>query len=91
MNHSEESLANPSKVEIKPCPRCGHKETDPVQFTWWGGILGAAMLHQVKCRNCGLEFNGQTGETNRKNIWIYSALVFVIILVVILVQAFLHR
>jgi transcription elongation factor Elf1 len=84
-------LAKPIKEEIKPCPRCGHTEAEQVQFTWWGGILGAAMLHQVKCKNCGLEYNGQTGETNQKNIWIYSAIVFAIILVVILIQAFLHR
>ena len=84
-------MANPPKATIKPCPRCGHTEADQVQFTWWGGVMGAAMLHQVKCRNCGLEYNGQTGEYNRKTIWIYSAIVFVIILAVILVQALLHH
>ncbi len=87
----EVSLAKSIEENIKPCPRCGHKESEQVQFTWWGGILGASMLHQVKCRNCGLEYNSETGETNRKNIWIYSAVVFVIILGVILVQALLHR
>ena len=49
------------------------------------------MLHQVKCKYCGLENIGQTGEKNRKNIWVYSAIVFMIILVVILIQAFLHH
>ncbi len=78
-------------IPIKPCPRCGSPKADQVKFTWWGGVLGATMLNQVKCTNCGLEYNGKTGEYNRKAILIYSLVVFGIVLVTILLQLFINR
>jgi hypothetical protein len=87
----ERSLNKSGKLSSKPCPRCGNPQAEQVQFTWWGGFLGASMLHQVKCTKCGLEFNGETGEANRKSIWVYSLVVFAIVIVMILVQAFLNH
>lgn len=76
---------------IKPCPRCGNRKTEKVSFTWWGGVLGATMLNQVKCTKCGLEYNGKTGQFNRNAILVYSLVVFGIVLIAIVLQLFLNR
>jgi hypothetical protein len=44
---------------------------EKVNFTWWGGMLGPRMLTHVKCRGCGLGFNGKTGESNDQKITLY--------------------
>jgi transcription elongation factor Elf1 len=78
-------------VQIKSCPRCGNQKAEKVNFTWWGGVLGATMLSQVKCTKCGLEYNSKTGQYNRKAILIYSLVVFGIVLVIILLQLIINR
>jgi hypothetical protein len=61
-----------------PCPRCRMPEPQPVKFTWWGGVLGPKMLSHVKCGQCGMAYNGKSGQSNTKGIVIYSVVVFVI-------------
>lgn len=63
-----------------PCPRCQRPDPEKVKFTWWGGLLGPKMLSHVKCRNCGLAYNGKSGQSNTTGIIIYSIVVFVIFL-----------
>jgi len=46
-----------------------------VAFTWWGGILGPALLSHVQCQECRATFNGQTGQSNTGRIVIYSVVV----------------
>jgi transcription elongation factor Elf1 len=87
----EENMPPNQTNPIKPCPRCGNPKAEQVKFTWWGGVLGATMLSQVKCNKCGLEYNGKTGEYNRKAIFIYSMVVFGIVLVTILLQLIINR
>jgi hypothetical protein len=64
--------------EYVPCPRCYTPNPEKVKFTWWGGLLGPKMLSHVKCRNCGLTYNGKSGQSNTTGIVIYSVIVFVI-------------
>ena len=44
-------------------------------FTWWGGLIGAKMLHHVQCPRCGARFNGKTGQSNSVAIAIYMIVV----------------
>lgn len=65
-----------------PCPRCRMPEPQPVKFTWWGGVLGPKMLSHVKCQQCGLAYNGKSGQSNTKGIVIYSIVVGLIVFVI---------
>lgn len=64
--------------EYMPCPKCGKTDAKKVTFTWWGGALGPALFKQVKCNNCGTEYNSQTGESNQQKILLYILGSFVI-------------
>jgi hypothetical protein len=65
-----------------PCPRCRMPEPQPVKFTWWGGVIGPKMLSHVKCGQCGLAYNGKSGQSNTTGIIIYSVVVAVIVMAI---------
>jgi uncharacterized protein (DUF983 family) len=44
-------------------------------MTWWGGALGPYLLTHVKCPECGMTYNGKTGQSNTTAIIIYSVVV----------------
>ena len=47
-------------------------------FTWWGGMIGAKLLHHVECLQCRARFNANTGGDNRGAIAIYMIVVGVL-------------
>jgi transposase-like protein len=53
------------------CPKCGSSSVKKVQFTWWGGALGPALLTHVQCQGCGNQYNGKTGRSNASAIAVY--------------------
>ncbi len=53
------------------CPECDADAAERVSFTWWGGLIGPAMLSHVRCRNCGTAYNGKSGRSNNTAIAIY--------------------
>lgn len=69
--------------QYKPCPKCQSEEATKVGYTWWGGMLGPALMTHVKCNRCGTAFNGKTGKSNTPGIIIYSVVVLVIVMGVI--------
>ncbi len=38
------------------CPKCGSADLKIERFTWWGGIVGAALANRLSCRSCGHKF-----------------------------------
>ena len=38
------------------CPKCGSTDLKIERFTWWGGIIGAALADRLTCRSCGYKF-----------------------------------
>ncbi len=58
--------------EYAACPTCSSTRATKVGFTWWGGVLGPALLTHVKCPNCGTKYNGKTGASNTGAIIVYS-------------------
>ncbi len=69
-------MQNPT--QYAPCPNCGQSNAKKVSYTWWGGALGPSMMTHVKCQNCGTQYNGKTGQSNRNSIIIYFVASFVI-------------
>ena len=60
------------------CPNCGSTYATKQGYTFWGGMLGPAIFHSVKCNNCGTAYNGKTGKSNTTAIVIYVVVSFVI-------------
>src|SRR5262245_11013492 len=47
------------------CPHCGCPGfAERVTFTWWGGLIGPAMLSHVRCQKCRRGYNGKSGKDN---------------------------
>lgn len=72
----------------KNCPKCGSEFTEPVKYTWWGGMLGPKILHHTKCNECGYRFNSKTRQSNKTGIIIYTIVSFAIALTIILALRF---
>ncbi len=54
------------------CPNCDAPgDAQRVAFTWWGGLVGPAILTHVRCNECGSCYNGRTGKSNNLAIAIY--------------------
>ncbi len=54
------------------CPNCGSRgHATKVSFTWWGGIVGPAIISVVRCDRCGTAYNGKHGDYNTTRIAIY--------------------
>lgn len=70
-----------------PCPQCRTPGPQPVKFTWWGGMLGPKMLSHVKCQQCGLAYNGKSGQSNTTGIVIYAVVINVVVLGIIILIA----
>jgi hypothetical protein len=60
-------------MQFAPCPGCGNTWASKIGFTWWGGVVGPAILSHVKCARCGNAYNGKTGRSNTTAIVIYVA------------------
>jgi hypothetical protein len=65
-----------------PCPRCQQAELAPrpIGFTWWGGVVGAKLLHHVECVRCATRYNGRSGRSNDGAIAIYMVVAGVLAL-----------
>ena len=72
----DQSTAAPK--QYAPCPKCGSTEASKVGYTWWGGALGPAIFHHVKCARCGATYNGKTGKSNVTAIIVYTVVILVV-------------
>jgi len=80
---SEPIPDRPETERFAPCPRCSATDARQVGFTWWGSLLGAAILHHVECRSCRARYNGKTGRSNTPAIAGYCLLVNLIVVKVL--------
>src|SRR5207248_7444050 len=54
------------------CPNCDARgDAQRVGFTWWGGLVGRAVVSGVRCNECGTCYSGRTGKSNDIAIAIY--------------------
>jgi hypothetical protein len=68
------------------CPKCGSGNTYHPTFTWWGGMIGPAILNHQVCNGCGFGYNGKTGRSNGTAIGIYFGVVFAIAIFLFIVR-----
>ena len=71
----------------QPCPQCGESAVAPVQFTWWGGLVGPKLLSQVSCTGCGHQYNGKTGKPNTAAIAVYLSIFAVLAVAVVMMMS----
>jgi hypothetical protein len=48
--------------EFAPCPYCGAADATRVYWTFWGGWIGPLIINQVRCNECGTNYNGTHGD-----------------------------
>ncbi len=83
----QQPAANPYGLN---CPRCGGGFVTKPSFTWWGGLLGPALLSHAVCGQCHFGFNWKTGKSNTNAIIIYYAVIFGILILGGIVSAAAH-
>lgn len=60
------------------CYNCGADRGSRVSWTFWGGLIGPAIICHVKCGRCGTTYNGRSGKSNTTAIIIYFVVTFLI-------------
>ncbi|HTN74418.1 MAG TPA: hypothetical protein VL096_04195 [Pirellulaceae bacterium] len=68
--------------QFAPCPKCGCTYATKVSFTWWGGLVGPALLSHVTCQQCRTAYNGKSGKSNDTAIMVYFLVTFVLALAI---------
>jgi phage FluMu protein Com len=57
--------------EWAECPHCGNSDATRVHWTFWGGLIGPAIINVVRCNECGTNYNGVHGDYNHTRILFY--------------------
>jgi hypothetical protein len=66
-----------------PCPYCGCADATRVYWTVWGSWIGPLFINQVRCNDCGTNYNGKHGDYNSGRIAVYLVIsVFGVLFVV---------
>ncbi len=74
-------IQNPVFYKYEPCPVCGSKNIEKVEYSWFGGLLASA-FNVARCKKCGKSYNGATGKDLKK----YNAVIIIILIIFILLQ-----
>jgi len=56
--------ARPLLTSGAPCARCHSRLAAPVDWTWWGGLLGPLLLGYVRCAECHAHYRRATGRAS---------------------------
>lgn len=64
--------------EWADCPKCGDNEAIRIHWTFWGGMIGPAIINTVRCARCGTSYNGVKGDYNTTRIAIYIGVNFIL-------------
>lgn len=72
------------------CPKCNSPNIYKPTFTWWGGMVGPAILSHRVCRQCSFSFNAKTGKSNNGAIAIYMGVIFGILILFTILSAAAH-
>lgn len=79
-------IHTPLYYNFKVCPRCGSNDIHKVEYSWWGGIIGSALVHQVRCKKCGKTYDGVTGTNITKRMSIYVFVMIIIFTLLVLLR-----
>jgi uncharacterized protein (DUF983 family) len=67
-----------ARGEWADCPQCGANEATRVHWTFWGGMIGPAIINTVRCGRCSTSYNGVHGDYNTSRIAIYMVVSIVL-------------
>ena len=78
-------IHTPLYYDMKACPRCKSSDIHKVEYSWWGGLIGPGLVHQVRCKKCGMTYDGVTGTnvTKRVSAFITVGLIISVIIVIL--------
>ena len=79
-------IRTPLYHNFKACPRCNSSDIHKVKYSWWGGLIGPALVHQVRCKKCGKTYDGVTGTDVTKRMSIYIVIMIIIFTLLVLSQ-----
>lgn len=79
-------IRTPLYYNFKVCPRCSSNDIHKVEYSWWGGIIGSALVHQVRCKKCGKTYDGVTGTNIAKRMSIYVFVIIIIFTLLVLLR-----
>jgi hypothetical protein len=58
------------------CPNCrAPGDATRIWWTFWGGLIGPAIINCVRCNRCGTTYNGNHGDYNTTRILIYVGVI----------------
>ena len=60
-----------TRGEWADCPNCGCSDATRVHWTFWGGLIGPLFINQVRCHECGTNYNGVHGDYNTTRVTIF--------------------
>jgi hypothetical protein len=76
----------PLYYDYKPCPRCASSDIHKVDYSWWGGLIGPALVHQVRCKKCGKIYDGTTGKDISRRLRLYLIVMIALFLLIMILQ-----
>jgi len=83
-------IRTPLYYNFKACPQCGSDDIQKVEYSWWGGLIGPALVHQVRCKKCGKTYGGVTGTNITNKIEIFFVIMIVVLTVLELLASILE-
>jgi uncharacterized membrane protein len=79
-------IQTPLYYDMKACPRCNSTDIHRVEYSWWGGLVGPGLVHQVRCKKCGLAYDGASGTTITRRASIYITIVLIVSVILVILR-----
>jgi hypothetical protein len=79
-------IQTPLYDHVKVCPRCGSGDVHKIDYSWWGGLIGPSLVHQVRCKQCGKTYEGVTGTTITKKVSTYFLVMIIISIILVIIR-----
>ena len=79
-------IHTPLCFDMKVCPRCGSSDVHKVEYSWWGGLIGPGLVHQVRCKKCGKTYDGAAGTNITKRVSTFITIVLIISFIIIILR-----
>ena len=79
-------IHTPLYYDMKACPGCKSSDVHKVEYSWWGGLIGPGLVHQVRCKKCGMTYDGVTGTNITKRVSTFITVVLVIFIIIVILR-----
>ena len=83
-------IHTPLYHDVKACPRCKSDDVHKVEYSWWGGLIGPGLVHQVRCKKCGYTYDGATGTNISKRVGYFITALLLISFIILLLRLFFN-